>query len=188
MLRNKGMRFFLICMLVVFCVGIVIGSVYATRITGEAKNDIEKYLNDFFVRDTRTEKDIFISSLLNNMKEFSVIFVAGFFKMGIPFILGVGGMQGFTSGFTASALIKIMGWKGFFINLSSVLSVLMFVLDLMFFGAFSMYYATFELKNDKNLKKNYIIFSLFFLTIFCVASFFDGYITTIFMKKLVMKM
>ena len=117
-----------------------------------------------------------------------MIFIAGFFKFGIPFTLGVGCMQGFTSGFTASTLIKIMGWQGFFINLSSLLSVLIFVLNLLFFGTISMNYAAFDLKNDMILKKNYIFFSFFFLTIFCVASFFDGYITTIFMEIIVTRM
>ena len=133
-------------------------------------------------------KDVFLSSLLNNLKIFSVIFIAGFFKAGIPFTLGAGCIQGFTSGFTATALIKIMGSKGLFINLSSLISVLIFVLNLIFFGAFSMNYAAFELKYDSDLKKNYIIFSFIFLTIFCIASFFDGYITTIFMDWFVMKM
>lgn len=188
MLRNKGIKFFLICMLVVFCVGVVVGSVYAVGISGDAEKDIQNYLNNFFLGERRVGKDIFISSLLNNLKIFSVIFIAGFFKLGIPFTLGIGCVQGFTSGFTASALIKIMGWKGLFVNLSSLFSVLIFVLDLMFFGAFSMNYATFELKNDIDLKKKYIFSSLFFLTIFCVASFFDGYITTIFMNWIVTKM
>ena len=188
MLRNKGLRFFLIFMLVAFCVGVVIGSVYAAGISGEAEKEIEKYLQDFFLGERRVERDIFVSSLLNNLKIFSVIFIAGFFKFGIPFTLGVGCMQGFTSGFTASALIKVMGWQGFFINLSSLLSVLIFALNLLFFGAFSMNYAAFDLKNDMILKKKYIFFSFFFLTIFCVASFFDGYITTIFMEIIVTRM
>lgn len=188
MSKHQGTGFYIILMLTVFTVGIIIGSCYAVGISGETAEEIHSYLSSFFENNTRSATEIFLASFLNNLKLFSVIFIAGFFKFGMPATLGMGCMEGFTSGFTTAALIKLMGWKGFFIGLSSVFSVLIFVLNMIFYGAYSIFFSISEGKRDKFSKKNYMIISLISLTIFCVASLFDGYITTIFMKLVVTKL
>lgn len=188
MRKHKGASFYIVLMLTIFATGIIIGSCYAAGIKEDAADEIYNYLCNFFENNTRTGTDIFLASLFDNLKLFLVIFIAGFFKLGIPLTLSVGCMEGFTSGFTSAALIKLMGWKGFFISLGSLLSVLIFVSDMVFYGAYSMNFAISDGKKDKTSKKNYIIISLISLTIFCIASFFDGYITTIFMNFIVTKL
>jgi len=188
MLRNKGVKFFLITMLVTFSVGIVVGSVYAAGIEQETAEEIHKYLSVFFEKGMGEKTEVMISSLYNNLKIFLIIFLAGFFKLAIPVTLGICCMEGFTSGFTAAALVKLMGWNGFLLSMSSVLSAVIFVTDLICFGAISMSHAVLNDKNDPTLKKNYIIAAFFSVTIFCVAAFFDGYITTTFMDMIVNKM
>lgn len=186
--RQRKNSFLLIIMLVVLLTGMVIGSGYAAGMKEEVSSGISDYLYSFFENAYKEKTDIFISSVLNNLKIFSVIFFAGFFKVGTVFTAGIVCMEGFVSGFTNATLIKLMGWKGFFIGASGILSVLVFVGNLIFYSAFSVNFAVSEGKFEKKTKKQYITISVIALTIFCIASLLDGYITTIFMEFVVNKM
>lgn len=188
MLKNKGIKFFLIIMMSVFALGVILGSIYAADISAETESEIYEYLSAFLANDIRGKGEIAFTSFLNNLKVFAFIFAAGFFRFGMPITLGVSCMEGFVSGFTAATLIKLMGFKGFLISMSSMASVLIFVINLIFYGAVSMSYGLSEEKFEKNTKKNYMLISFFAVTIFCIASFFDGYISTTFMNVVVTKM
>ncbi len=185
---HKSIKKYVYIILSVFTLGVLIGSIYASGIEGADADKIKEYLLGFFENNIRSNTEIFVSSLLDNLKIFFVIFLFAFFKIGTPFIMGVGCVEGFISGFTVATLVKAMGTKGILLNLSSIFSVLIFVINLMFFSAFSMEFGLGGGKKEKTAKKNYIIISLIFLTIFCVASVFDGYITTTFMKLIATKL
>ncbi len=187
-LRNKGAGVYLLLMAGIFLVGIILGSIYARDISKDESSELYNYLCEFFQANDRDGLKVFLASLEENIKIFLVIFAAGFFKFGIPVIMGAGCVEGFISGFTAASLIKLMGMKGLLLNLSCLLSVIIFLLVLFFYGAYAMNFGLSTNKRERNSKKNYIIFSLLALTIFCIASLFDGYITTIFMKLVVTKM
>lgn len=185
MREYKSIKKYIWIMLLVFTLGIFIGSVYASGIKGTDADEMYEYLCGFFENNKRSGGEIFLTSFLDNLKLFLLIFVSGFFKIGTPFIMGAGCVEGFISGFTVASLVKIMGTKGMLLNLSSIFSVLIFVISLLFFGAYSMEFGLRGGKSEKNIKKKYIIISSIFLTTFCIASLFDGYITTIFMKFIV---
>lgn len=188
MKKYRGAGFYLLLMLGIFTLGIAIGAIYSAGMGKADSDEVYKYLCDFFENNTRSGMEIFLTSFFDNLKLFFIIFIAGFFKFGMPFIMGAGCMEGFVSGFTTASLIKLMGFKGFLINLSGVLSVLIFVANLVFFGAYAMHFGISGGKRERNEKKAYIVFSAAALTIFCVASLFDGYITTTFMRMIVTKM
>lgn len=188
MARNKGAGIYFLLMMAIVAAGVLIGSVYAVGMKKEASDEVYKYLCEFFDGGMRSSADIFVSSLADNIKIFFIIFAAGFFRLGTVFTMSAGCMEGFVSGFTTASLIKLMGLKGFLINLSSGLSAIVFMLNLIFFGACSMRFAVRGGKRERGMKKKYLFLSAAALTIFCIASVFDGYITTIFMKMIVNKM
>lgn len=185
----KGQKWiYPILMLLVFAVGIIIGSVYAVSMHESAATALDEYLSDFLKNSYLQKNSIFLSSLCDNLKVFSIIFIAGFFKIGAPAVLACGLTEGFVSGFTTAAMIKLKAINGLWISLSSLPAAVVFVADLVFFGAYSMDFGITLGKKDVFLKKSYFIFSLVALSIFCIAALCDGYITTIFMKMLVTKM
>lgn len=177
-----------ILMLAVFAVGIIAGSIYAANMPPDTASALDEYLSDFLKNGELKKNSIFLSSLYDNLKIFSIIFIAGFFKIGSPAVLVCGITEGFISGFTTSAMIKLKAINGLWISLASLPGALIFVSDLIFFGAYSMNFGITLGKKDVFSKKSYFIFSLISLTIFCVAALCDGYITTIFMKSIVTKM
>lgn len=185
MREYKSVKKYIWIMLLVFMVGVFMGSIYAAGIKGADADEIYEYLCGFFENNTRSGGEVFLTSFLDNLKLFALIFTAGFFKIGTVFIMSAGCVEGFISGFTSASVIKSLGSRGLLLNLSSVFSVVIFVIGLLFFGAYSMEFGLSGKKREKNLKKKYIIISSIFLTIFCIASLFDGYITTIFMKFIV---
>ena len=185
----KGQKWvYPILMLSVFAVGIIVGSIYAVNMRESAAAALDEYISDFLKNSDLQKNSIFLSSLVDNLKVFAIIFIAGFFKIGTPAVLACGVTEGFVSGFTTAAMIKLKAVNGLWISLASLPAALIFVADLVFFGAYSMDFGITLGKKDVFLKKSYFIFSLIALTIFCVAALCDGYITTIFMKMLVTKM
>lgn len=188
MKRHKRVGFLLMFILGIFILGTVMGSSYAVGLGDAESTEIYDYLCSFFENSVRSNKEIFFASLFDNIKIFSVIFMAGFFKLGTVMTTGVVCMEGFISGFTHGTLIKLMGWKGFLLGASGLFSILVFVSNLVFYSAFSVNFAISGQKTDIISKKRYMIISAVALTIFCIASVFDGYITTIFMNLVVTRM
>lgn len=185
MRKNKRAGICVGVMLGTVAAGVLVGSVFAAQMSAPASEQLQGYLNDFFAGGMRSGGDIFLSSLLDNAKLFIILFAAGFFKLGVCATLGAACAEGYVSGFTAAALVKLMGLKGFLINLSGIFGGLIFMLNVIFFGALSVHFSVSEERGNKNAKKKYILLSLGAATIFCIASLFDGYITTIFMGVIV---
>lgn len=188
MRENKGLWIYPALMMSVLALGALIGSVYAAGMKEGASDELTEYLSVFFNGEMRRGGEIFFASFADNIKLFLVIFTAGFFRFGAVFVLGAACAQGFVSGFTAAALVKLMGRSGFLLNLSGGIAAVIFLTDVIFFGAYSLRFGLRGGKRDKRLKKNYILLSLGAITIFGIASLCDGYITTIFMKMIVTRM
>lgn len=188
MFKNKGLGFYLWVGAVFFALGIFVGSFYAAGLTGEAFSDVLGYLKAYFEGGVRNRGEVFLNSFLLNLRLFVVIFLSGFFKFTMPLTIVSIGFEGFTSGFTTASLIKVFGTKGLLLGLSGIVSTLIFIVNLVFFGAWSMKFSLNNGKNDRFFKKNYFILSGIALTIFCIASLSDGYITTTFMGLIVNKL
>ncbi len=188
MFKNKGIKFYLWIGAALFTIGIFLGSFYAAGLEGEAFSDVTNYLNSFLKEGIRPKAEIFKNSLWLNMRLFFVIFVAGFFKIAIPLTIAAIGLEGFISGFTSASFVKVFGVKGLLFGASGIISTLIFIVNLVFFSAWSMKFSLNNGKKDRFLKKNYLILSAICLTTFCIASLSDGYITTIFMGLVVNKL
>ena len=188
MFKNKGIGFYLWIGAILFTVGIFIGSFYAAGLKGEAFSDVSGYLKAYFEGSARNRGEVFLNSFFLNLRLFVIIFVAGFYKFTIPLTIASIGFEGFTSGFTTASFIKAFGIKGLLLGLSGIVSTIIFIVNLVFFSAWSMKFSLNNGKNDRFFKKNYLILSGIALTIFCIASLSDGYITTTFMGFVVNKL
>ena len=164
--------------------GTAIGSIYFMRQSG-GYTGISEYLTTFFKDKVNgiDKYSVFKNVLKSNMIMLGVIFTAGFFKIGF---LGVGACilrKGFITGFTAASFIRCFGIKGMVISLSYLPGMLVIIPAFVMFCSVS---GSFSLKKDRFQKKiifSYIFFTILIITIFCVAAFLEGYLTTTFMTK-----
>ena len=141
---------------------------------------LSQFLTGFPAAENRCS--VFKHSLADTFKIAAVLTACGFFKFGIIGTLACCAIKGFVSGFTTAAFVRYYSLRGLLVPLSSLMSTILFIPVFILFSACS---ASFSLKkNEKNSVGSYLLLSLIFLTIFCVISFMDGYVTTTFMKLL----
>lgn len=114
---------YMISMLCVFT-GIVLG-IYAVKYMGNFENEnLLSYLNSFTVNISQGDfkyKNMFTDILKNNFPIIIAIWFLGLTMIGIPIILVIDLMKGFTIGFTISFIIKAFGTKGIGIILLGIL-------------------------------------------------------------------
>ena len=188
MFKNRSMKTYFIIGSALFVLGVFLGSFYAAGLRGGAYSEVEEYLKTFFSKGFGEKMGVFKNSFIINFKVFAIIFFAGFFKLAIPITIATIGFQGFISGFTTASFVKVFGIEGLLLGLSGSLGSVIFIVNLVVFGAWSMNFSVTGGKRDRFLKKNYLILSLICFTIFCITSLIDGYITTTFMGFAVNKL
>lgn len=171
-------------LLLALAAGIFGGSVYLARGWGEMGEGIAAYLSDFFSSFAENESQgaVFKTSLASNLLTLGFIFIMGFFRFGA---LGTGAViirRGFIMGFTAASFIKAYGMRGMLIMLSTMPSVLIYIPAMLIFSAVSVGFSRRENKFQKKIIFSYIFFTIIAVSIFCAASFAEGFLTTTFMK------
>lgn len=177
-------------MLFFYLIGVICGSVYCSFLPQHQDSSLISYLSDFFVRieDGLIYSQILKSSLLKNFGIFLVIFILSFFRFGgIGIILSVMS-KGFSAGFASGLFAKYYGAKGILICLSSSCSSFLFIPVLLFFSASSAMMSSDRRNADKFEKRKYLLLSICCLTIFCVCSVLDSFLTTTFMKLIASKL
>lgn len=174
----------LIVMLVVLASGVSIGALYAAQAAGETDQVLSEYLNGYFqaARAQNNSMTVFKTVMADNFKMAVLLFLCGFFKLGIVGTVACVGLKGFVSGFTTAALVKYYGTKGLLVNLCSLPATLLLFPALIFFAVNAAAFACAQDKWNKNAMGRYLLLALACLTIFCVAAVADGFLTTTFMK------
>ncbi len=165
--------------------GITAGSVYLAK-NSAGMEGIKEYLEKFFASfsENRNNMAVFKNSLISNLICAGIIFVMGFFRIGC---IGTGAMiirKGFIMGFTSASFFKFYGGKGILIMLSTMPTVIITLPALIAFSAISVRFSLNENKLKKNLIFSYIFFLILVISIFCVASLSEGFLTTTFMTWL----
>lgn len=122
--RNK--REYLITLLVFF-VGIIIGTLLVNKASEEEKRNVCGYINEFVSSIKSKEylidsKKLLIKSIISNLKIAVIIWVAGSSIIGIPFVYTSVGYKGVCIGYSISAIIGALSkTKGIVVSLSSML-------------------------------------------------------------------
>ena len=185
--NQKRLRLAWILMAVCFAIGISIGAVYAVRTSGTTDKGLSEYLTGFF-QNLQTEGNrfsVFCNAFFNHAKLFGFLFVCAFFRLGS---IGIGagmGVKGFSLGFTTAACVKYYGTRGLLVSASSLFANLILFPAMLFFAAYTVCFSRKKQKKDKNLLGSFFLVALICFTIFCVSAFFEGYVTTTFIKLFV---
>lgn len=110
--ENRGL--YIACVFCL-CVGIVLGSYCVTHIGQYQKSSLTDYFNNFiksYHSDYSDGKFIFFEAFKNYLPFIMAIWFLGLTVIGIPIILGIDFVKGFTIGFTGSFLYNASGNKG----------------------------------------------------------------------------
>lgn len=122
--RNK--REYIIALLVFF-IGVVVGTVLVNNSDEESKRNICGYINEFInsikCREyTIDSKILFVKSILSNLKIAFVIWIAGSSVIGIPLVYTSIGYKGMCIGYSVSSIIgALCKGKGIVFAMSSML-------------------------------------------------------------------
>lgn len=186
---GKKNRWLYVVVTVLLVIGVTAGSVYLSKHSADMGEGIKNYISSFFnsFAENRNNAAVFKNSLTSNLLSLAVIFAMGFFRFGCIVTGAVIVRKGFIMGFTAASFFKFYGFKGMLIMLSTMPTIIINVPALLFFSAISL---KFSLNHDKKQKKlifSYIFFLILMISIFCVASLSEGYLTTTFMSLISLK-
>lgn len=174
---------FLYIMSGIFVLAIMLGSVFCGLMSIDKNIEIKDYLTAFLNNTASINR---YNTALSAVKElfvmFLIIFISAFFKAGTILNTLVLLKKGFVLGFTFSSFFKAFGIGGILGVLAMLPELLVLVPALLFFSSNSTKMAVLSAETRKKFLFFFIIFSLFFGTIFCASGFLNGYLTTTFMK------
>lgn len=189
-LQNNFLLYFILFLS--FILGIIIGSILINRLEqGEHKN-ISNYFSWIFQSISNSNKpaEIFKVSFISNLKIALIMWVLGFFFIGIiimPFIIG---WKGMAIGFTVGFLVKEFGIRGFGFSIISLLPHYLIILPcFLIIGAISSSNAIFRKKNKgkftykRDFLEHTIIVAIFFITI-TIGSLMEGFFIPFILKIL----
>ena len=179
--RNTGMYAVVIFLLIM---GVTAGSVYLAKHSADMGEGIKNYIGSFFssFAETKNNMTVFKNSLTSNLISIGIIFVMGFFRFGCIATGAIIVRKGFIMGFTAASFFKFYGFQGMLIMLSTMPTVFITIPALLFFSAVSVKFSLNPDKKQKKLIFSYIFLLILMISIFCVASLSEGFLTTTFMS------
>ena len=167
--HGNGLLGLLIFLLVV---GVTVGSVYLAKNSGDMAEGIKNYIGSFCtaVSENKNSMTVFKNSLQANLISVGIVFLMGFLRFG------------FIISFTTASFIKFYGAKGMLVMLSTMPTILITIPTLLLFSAVSIKYSLNSERKSKKIIFSYIFFMIIIISIFCVASLSEGYLTTTFMS------
>ena len=176
--HGNGLLGLLIFLLVV---GVTVGSVYLAKNSGDMAEEIKNYIGSFCtaVSENKNSMTVFKNSLQANLISVGIVFLMGFLRFGFIVTGAIIVRKGFIIGFTTASFIKFYGVKGMLVMLSTMPTIL---ITLLLFSAVSIKYSLNSERKSKKIIFSYIFFMIIIISIFCVASLSEGYLTTTFMS------
>ena len=160
----------------------IYGSVSAGGIEAEQTAELAGYFHNFFGEVPKGGSGLLLSSAKKYLLVWFLIFLSGPILPGFIINIGTVWERGFAIGYTSACFYGVYGAKGIFACLTLLPEMLVFVPILVFFSSISLKMSFFAHENKKLFLKKYFLFSIFFLTAFCVVSLFQTFLTTTFMR------
>lgn len=179
-------------------IGIVLGT-YTVKYMGILqKNDLISYLKSFTENTSKgniNSKAVLVQTLQNNLPLLLAIWFLGLTIIGIPIILLLDIIKGFTVGFTMSFFIKGLGYKGILVSLLGVLPQnIIYIPCLLFSSVLAMQFSLTILRDKmnkqwtQNIGMKTLSYSLSYLFIFlamAIGFILEAYMTPSLMKLVV---
>jgi len=188
---------YIISILCVFT-GVILG-IYSVKYMGEfERNDLVNYLMNF-IDPTNTNgisyKLIFLQSVKNNLPVIIFLWFLGLTIVGIPIIIIIDLLKGFTVGFTFSFMISGLGKSGIGIAILGVLPQnLIYIPCIIFASVMSMEFSIMLLRNKFNkqwtssISSRILYYSVIFIVIIAflfIGIIIESYIAPYFVKNLI---
>jgi stage II sporulation protein M len=178
--------------LLCICTGIVMG-IYSVRYMGGfEKSDLLSYLKNFNATinsGSINYKSILIETVKNNIPILLIVWFLGLTMIGIPVILVIDVIKGFTMGFSISFIINSMGIKGIWFSLVGVLPQnIVYVPCIIATSVIAMEFSLMLLKDRGNIWNKITSYSISFVlvTIFMIIGFLmEAYVTPNMVKFIV---
>ncbi|WP_039655668.1 stage II sporulation protein M [Clostridium tyrobutyricum] len=181
------------------CTGIVLG-VYSVRYMGGfEKSDLLSYLNSFknsIDNSSINYKSIFIETLKINVPMLVAIWFLGLTMIGIPVILIIDVLKGFTIGFASSFIIGEMGMKGIWFDLLGIFPQnIIYIPCIIFSSVLAMEFSLTMFRDRSNNQwKSHILLKLtsysitfvFVIGIMCIGFILEVYLTPNMVKLIVL--
>ncbi len=174
-------RRFAAAALIFFTIGIFLGAVYASGAPGEM---LSGYFSSFFGSLGKATPDDIKAVILKNFIIWISIFISASFMPGSLLNVYTVVYRGFVTGYTAACFCVSYGARGMLFCCAMLPEMMLCVPLLVIFSAFSLKMSFSRHEIRKNFLKNFLIISFFSLTIFCVLSLCQAFLTTIFMNML----
>ncbi|WP_138204506.1 stage II sporulation protein M [Haloimpatiens lingqiaonensis] len=175
--------------IVCILIGMFLG-VYCVKYMGQAeKNTLYEYLNKFVENISLTSaepKEIFIQAIKNILPMILGIWFLGLTVIGIPIILIIDMVKGFTLGFSISSLINALGMKGIWMSIFGLIPQnIIYIPCIVFISVLAMEFSLSMVKNRLNKQWTTNVISkiasysviVMICTLICFIGFFiEGYI------------
>jgi stage II sporulation protein M len=170
--------------------------IYSVRYMGGfEKSDLVSYFNNFTTTvnsGSVNYKSILLQTLKNNVPVILAVWFLGLTMIGIPIILIIDVIKGFTIGFSISFIISQMGIKGVWISLLGVLPQnIIYIPCIIFFSVLAMEFSLMIFKDRSRIQwKSHILvsitsYSISFLMVamvMCIGFFMETYLTPAMIK------
>ena len=191
---------YIISILCVFT-GIILG-IYSVKYMGEfERNDLVNYLINFIDPSNTTGisyKLIFFQSIKNNLPVIIFLWFLGLTIVGLPIIIIIDLLKGFTVGFTFSFMISGLGKSGVGIAILGVLPQnIIYIPCIIFASVISMEFSIMLLRNKFNkqwtssISSRIIYYSVIFIVIIVIlfiGIIIESYIAPYFVKNLILNL
>lgn len=178
MKRVKILLFFLL--LVLYTAGITAGSVM--QVKSDRQEELNEYLNSAVSGYQTTAARSIKSVAADNAKLFVPAACGGLFKFGIAVIAVLVLWKGYTAGFSITAILRLYGLRGLVLCGANIISALVIIPALAYFGSISAYSAIWDYRDVKQKRKRYAAAVILLLAILLADSFMRGFLSSVFMK------
>lgn len=187
--RNNFVYYFVLSLS--FIIGISIGAILINKLNAEQSLKISSHFSwifNFIKEQNLNSINIFISSLLSNMKILFLIWILGLTGIGLLIIPLIIVWKGMAIGFTVGFLVKGFGMKGFMFSLAGLLPhYLILIPGFLAIGAVGISNSIYIGKgrrskiNQLDISEYSILMFLFFIIII-FGCFIEGFLTPHFFK------
>ncbi len=195
--ENRG---YYVVVLILFCVGIVIGTYTVKYMNTTDKGDLSSYFTTFI--NSICDKSVNYNNLLFNVIKKNLyliipIIICAFTFIGTPFILIIDFIKGFTLGYTFTFLLTTFEGKGFLLAFSStLLQNLIYIPCLMVLSVIALQSSVEKFKSrflknciNRNLDiKSFINVTIILTGFFMIAILIETYICPSIIKFVVYKL
>ncbi|SFU45336.1 stage II sporulation protein M [Clostridium sp. DSM 8431] len=195
--ENRGYYVFV---LVLFCIGIVIGTYTVKYMSASDKEDLTSYFTTFtnnICNNDINYKGLLLNVVKKNLYLIIPIIICAFTFIGIPVILIVDFIKGFTLGYTFTFLLTTFEGKGFLLALSSsIIQNLIYIPCIMVLSVIALQLSVEKFKKrffkghiNRNLDPKPLVNIMILIAVFFVAAIIiETYISPSIIKFVVCKL